>query len=175
VLPLTLLRERIGLTIGEFGLIQTAVSGQGADGVDLGLLSSIREVDEPIDVDYAFSAEPPASVERPGLGDPLAVLLGAFLRGRPGVGEVRGSWRLARQGSFGGAAAKRILLVTASTGWARLTGELQRVQRAVGEAEPCVEVLPTDLQPPVYHRAALAASELLCAGADETYALLAHS
>ena len=174
VLPLALLRERVGLTLAEFELVQDAVSGQGADGVDLGLLNSIREIDEPVDTDYTFSADPPGSVERPGLGDPLAVLLGAFLSNRPGVGEVRGSWRVAAAGAPGGSAVKRILVVTASTGWAQLTGELQRVQRAVGEAEPAVEVLPTDMEPPVYHRAALAASELLCSGAGE-YAQLAHN
>lgn len=173
VLPLTLLRERIGLTLTELELIQTAVIGAGADGVDLGLLNSIREIDEPVDTDYTFSADPPGSVERPGLGDPLAVLLGAFLSGRPGVGEVRSAWRVARSGAPGGSAVKRVLVVTASAGWAELTGELQRVQRAVGEPEPAVEVLPTELEPPVYHRAALAASELLCTGAGE-YAL-AHN
>ncbi|HEX3787564.1 MAG TPA: hypothetical protein VHW44_06870 [Pseudonocardiaceae bacterium] len=175
VLPLTLLRERIGLTAAEFPLLQDAVTGQGADGIDLGLISSIREVDEPIDltdIDYTFSVEPPSSVRRPSLGDPLAVLLGAILNDRPGMGEVRASWRSARQG---GQHSKRVLLVTASTGCAQLTGELQRIQRAVGEPEPGVEVLPLDLEPPVYHRAALAASELLCAGADESYAQLTRS
>jgi len=174
VLPLTLLRERIGLTLTELELIQTAVIGAGADGMDMGLLNSIREIDEPVDTDYTFSVDPPGPVERPGLGDPLAVLLGAFLSGRPGVGEVRSTWRVARSGASGGSAVKRVLVVTASTGWADLTGELQRVQRAVGEPEPAVEVLPTELEPPVYHRAALAASELLCTGAGE-YAQLVHN
>lgn len=175
VLPLTLVRERVGLTAREFQLIQAAVTGQGADGVDIGLLASIREIDEPIDTEYTFAAEPPAGAGRHNLGDPLAVLLGAFLAGRPGVGEVRGSWRFAREGAPGGSAPKRVLVVTASTGWIPLTGELQRVQRAVGEPEPSVEVLPPDMEPPVYQRAAVAASELLCAGSDGSYAQLAHS
>src|SRR5581483_2365531 len=84
-LPLTLLRERIGLTSVELGLVDTALRGQGAD---IGLLSSVREIDEPPAVDYSFSAEPPV---RFSLGDQLAVLLGAVLRGRSSVGEVRGS------------------------------------------------------------------------------------
>lgn len=173
VLPLTLLRERIGLTAAEFPLLETTVSEHGADGVDLGLISSIREVDEPIDasdIDYTFVVDPPSSVRRPSLGDPLTVLLSALLGGRAGVGEVRSSWRISRQG--GG--AKRVLLVSVSDGAPALTGELQRVQRAVGELEPAVEVLPMSFEPPVYHRAALAASELLCTGADDAYALV-HS
>lgn len=94
------------------------------------------------------------------MGDSATVVLGATLRGRLGVGEVRSSWRL------GEGEPRRLILVTASTGEARLTGELQRVLRALGEHDPCVEVLPAGLDLPPYHRAALAASELVCAGAD---------
>ena len=43
------------------------------------------------------------------------------------------------------------------------------MQRALGEHDPCVEVLPEDIAPPPYHRAALAASELLCVGAADPY------
>jgi hypothetical protein len=46
------------------------------------------------------------------------------------------------------------------------------VQRAVGESDPCVEVLPQGFAPLPYHRAAVAASELLCVGADDPYAQL---
>nr|BFE46961.1 hypothetical protein GCM10017745_03880 [Saccharothrix mutabilis subsp. capreolus] len=38
--------------------------------------------------------------------------------------------------------------------------------RALGEHDPCVEVLPAGSDLPPYHRAALAASELVCTGAE---------
>lgn len=173
VLPLTLLRERIGLVDQEFRLIDSALPAQGAD---LGLLASIREIDEIPEVDYAFAEHDAAAPGRNSMGDQLAVLLAALLLGRPGVGEVRSSWRRRRQRPGPGPVeVKRVLLVTATQDCARLTGELQRVQRAMGEAEPCVEVLPDGLVPLPYHRAALAASEVLCTGAEDAYRQLVHS
>lgn len=153
-LPLTLLRERIGLTAAELRLIRVALVPHGADA---GLISSLREVDELPPLDWTFNATG-SSAE--SLGDPLSVLLGAVLRGRTTVGDVRGCWR--RSGSDG--TEKRVLLVTASAHWIPLTGELQRIQRALGEYDPCVEVLPPDIEPPPYHWAAFEASELLCTG-----------
>jgi hypothetical protein len=152
--PLTLLRERIGLTTEEVRLLDGALRPHGAD---VGLISSIRELDQAPEPEYAFSPESPV---RTGLGDSHSVLLSAVLHGRSDVGEVRACWRRYR----GGPAARRVLLVDASTGAVRLTGELQRVQRALGEHDPCVEVLPPDIELPAYHRAALSASELLCTG-----------
>jgi hypothetical protein len=49
------------------------------------------------------------------------------------------------------------------------------VQRAVGESDPCVEVLPVGYVPLPYHRAAVAASELLCVGAEDPYGHLVGS
>jgi hypothetical protein len=40
------------------------------------------------------------------------------------------------------------------------------VLRALGEHDPCVEVVSSGMDLPPYHRAALAASELVCAGAE---------
>lgn len=157
-LPLTILRERIGLTAGELSLVDAALRPQGAD---VGLLASIRELDDQPFVDFSFS---PDSPDRSGLGDPLSVVLGAVLRGRAGVGEVRATWRW-RRGERSD--AKRVLLVAAEHDLPALTGELQRVQRALGEHDPCVEVLPADMEPPPYHWAAIEASELLCVGAAE--------
>jgi hypothetical protein len=171
VLPLTLLRERIGLMDDEFRLVDIALR---AHGVDLGLLSSVRELYELPELDYTFSDHEVDS--RNSMGDQLAVLLAALLRGRQSVGEVRATWRRPKHPTGPGPAEiRRVLLVTASADHAALTGELQRVQRAVGEADPCVEVLPEGVAAPLYHRAALAASELLCVGADDPYAQLAHS
>jgi hypothetical protein len=176
VLPLTLLRERIGLLEDEFRLVDVALRGQGAD---IALLSSIRELYELPEPEYTFSAHDPGNLGRNSLGDQFAALLAALLRGRPFVGEVRATWRRPRHPAgpspSGGTDVRRVLLVGATEGHAALTGELQRVQRAVGEADPCVEVLPQGLAPLPYHRAALAASELLCIGAEDPYGQLVGS
>jgi hypothetical protein len=173
VLPLTLLRERIGLIDEEFRLVDTALREHGAD---IGMLSSIRELYELPEPEHTFAEHDPDASGRLGLGDQLAVLLAALLRGRPAVGEVRATWRRSRQPSGpGGVEVKRVLLITATANQAGLTGELQRVQRAVGEPDPCVEVLPAGFAPTPYHRAAFAASELLCMGAEDPYGQLVHS
>jgi hypothetical protein len=78
------------------------------------------------------------------------------------VGEVRESWRHDR-GSVE-EEAKRILLVTAVSGLPRLTGELQRVLRVLGDEAPSVEVLPAQVDLPAYHKAALADSRFVCVG-----------
>jgi hypothetical protein len=174
VLPLTLLRERVGLMDDEFRLVDIALRTHG---VDLGLLSSVRELYELPELDYTFAEHDPEAAIRHSLGDQLAVLLAALLRGRSSVGEVRATWRRPRHPAAhsGPVEVRRVLLVTASSDHAALTGELQRVQRAVGEPDPCVEVLPEGIATPLYHRAALAASELLCVGANDPYGQLAHS
>jgi len=153
-LPRTLLHDRIGLTDYEQRLLADALVPHGAD---RSTISSVKGLDELPESGYTFSPESP---DRVSMGDSATVVLGATLRGRLGVGEVRSSWRL------GGGVPRRLILVTATTGEARLTGELQRVLRALGEHDPCVEVLPAGLDLPPYHRAALAASELVCAGAE---------
>lgn len=171
VLPLTLLRERIGLVDDELRLIDAALRSHGAD---IGLLSSIQELDELPPMDFTFSEHDP-DAPTSNLGDTLAVLLAALLRGRAGVGEVRATWRRVTYGGHGGFEVKRVLLVAATRDHARLTGELQRVQRALGEADPCVEVLPSGVAPVPYHQAAFAVSELLCTGAEDPYAQLVHN
>ncbi|MEU5693532.1 hypothetical protein [Actinosynnema sp. NPDC020468] len=153
-LPRTLLHDRIGLTDYEQQLLGDALIPHGAD---RGLISSVRGLDELPEPDYTFTPESP---NRVSMGDSATVVLGATLRGRPGVGEVRSAWRQR------GGESRRVILVTASSGHTRLTGELQRVLRALGDHDPCVEVLPGDEDLPPYHRAALAASELVCTGAE---------
>jgi hypothetical protein len=165
-LPLTLLRERVGLMASELRLVDTALRDHGAD---VGLLASVREIDELPLLDCVFSQESPV---RTGLGDQFAVLLSAVLRGRPTVGDVRSCWRRDR---VGGAETKRVLVVSAFGGYPALTGELQRVQRALGEHDPCVEVLPYDMEPPPYQWAAIEGSELLCTGAAQTHGQLVSS
>ena len=154
-LPLTLLRERVAITVHESVLLNAALLDAGADA---GQLNAIPWVDEIGDLDYTFTSESPEWVS---LGDSVAVVLGAVLHGRPDVVDVRGSWRRHRSGT---GLTTRVVLVTATADWARLTGELQRVLRALGTHEPGVEVLPEGMDLPAYHQAALAAAEPLLPG-----------
>jgi len=153
-LPRTLLHDRIGLTDHEQRLLADGLVPHGGD---LSAISSVKGLDEEPEPGYTFTPEPP---ERVLMGDSATAVLGATLRGRPGVGEVRTTWR------HGGDGAGKVVLVTATSGHARLAGELQRVLRALGEHDPRVEVLPAGGDLPPYHRAALAASELVCTGAE---------
>lgn len=158
VLPRALLHDRVALTEREHALLEHALLPHGAD---QGLVSSVVGVDELPDTDYTFSSESP---DRVAMGDSASVVLGAALRGRPEVGEVRECWRFGRPGDV----TRRVVLVNAYSGIARLTGELQGMLRALGEHEPCAEVIPPGIELPPYHRAALAASELVCVGAANT-------
>lgn len=152
-LPLMLLRERVGITPEESRALSAVLVAAGGDAERL---NAVRWVDEIPELGYTFSAESPDWVMR---GDSVGVVLGAMLRGRPEVVEARWSWR--RGGPSD--AVTRVLLVTATRDAVRLTGELQRVLRALGADDPAVEVLPQGLDLPRYHRAALAASEPLIA------------
>ncbi|MFF0143696.1 MULTISPECIES: hypothetical protein [Amycolatopsis] len=157
-LPRSLLKHRIDLDQTEYRLL---VAGLIPHGADWHQVSSTLGVDDVAETRYTFTRSAPEWVNSV---DSVSVLLHATLRGRPDVGEVRQSWR-----RLGGAAgedgAKRVLLVTATAGRPRLTGELQRVLRVLGDEEPSVEVLPPRFDPPGYHRAALAEAELVCVGA----------
>ncbi|GAA4446128.1 hypothetical protein ACFQV2_40495 [Actinokineospora soli] len=154
-LPLMLLRERVGITPEESRQVGAILVPAGADPERL---NAVPWVDDVPELGYTFTAESPEWVSR---GDSVAVVLGAVLRGRPEVVEARTSWRRGRGGDT------RVVLVTvAEDAWAsavRLTGELQRVLRALGTDEPVVEVLVRGRDVPKYHRAALAASEPLFA------------
>ncbi|WP_018683910.1 hypothetical protein [Actinokineospora enzanensis] len=151
-LPLTLLRERVAITPDEYKLAVNALMAHGADAERLNALPWVDEIGE---LDYTFSAESPEWVS---MGDSVAVVLGAILRGRSDVLEARSTWRRPRLGT---GPVSRVVLVTTVGEEPRLTGELQRVLRALGTYEPAVEVLPRSMEPPRYHRAAFAASEPL--------------
>ncbi|GAA3025359.1 hypothetical protein [Actinokineospora globicatena] len=152
-LPLTLLRERVAITPEEYRLAVGALMSHGADAEKLNALAWVDEIAE---LDYTFSAESPEWVS---MGDSVAVVLSAMLRGRPEVVEARSSWRRGRAAG----SVSRVVLVTTTGDAPKLTGELQRVLRALGTYEPAVEVLPSGTELPRYHRAALAASEPLVA------------
>jgi hypothetical protein len=159
-LPRSLLKRSIDLDQSEYRLL---VAGLIPHGADWHQVSSTLGVDDVIETRYTFTQEAPEWVNSV---DSVSVLLHAALRGRPEVGEVRQSWR--HGGVAGEGEARRVLVVTALSGLPRLTGELQRVLRVMGEEEPSVEVLPPRFELPDYHRAALASSELVCVGALDT-------
>jgi len=157
-LPKSLLKYRIDLGEPDHQLLVTGLLPHGAD---RNQVSSLLAVDEPTTSEYTFMQHTP---EQTDTVDPVSALLHAMLRGRPEVGEVRESWRQ-QHNQEDDTPPRRVLLVTATTGQPRLTGELQRVLRVLGELEPSVEVLPDDLQLPQYHAAALTQSRLVCLGA----------
>ncbi|SDX14492.1 hypothetical protein SAMN05421504_102444 [Amycolatopsis xylanica] len=159
-LPRSLLKHRIDLNQTEYRLL---VAGLIPHGADWHQVSSTLGVDEVSDTRYTFSLSAPEWVNSV---DMVSVVLHATLRGRPDVGEVRQSWRHGGADGMGG--AKRVLVVTALSGLPRLTGELQRVLRVLGDEEPSVEVLLPNIELPEYHQSALASSELVCVGAVDT-------
>ncbi|WP_216213580.1 hypothetical protein [Amycolatopsis aidingensis] len=162
-LPKSLLKHNVDLEQPEYRLLVAGVIPHGADWHQV---SSTLGVDDVTENRYTFTSGAPDWVNSV---DSVSMLVHATLRGRPDVGEVRESWR--HGGATEGAGErepKRVLLVTALSGVTRLTGELQRVLRVLGDEAPSVEVLPQRLELPDYHRAALADSRLVCVGAVET-------
>ncbi|MEB3369628.1 hypothetical protein [Saccharopolyspora mangrovi] len=155
LLPGTLVRERIALDDDEHRLLSDALLPLGADPA---MVNAVLPAVVDTTPHYSFTIEPPAE----NVGDSAVLVLGATLRGRPGVREVRNTWRRRDSG-----AAKLVVLVSASDDCVELTGEIQRVLRALGDAAPCVEVVPKDLEPTPYHRMAIEESALVCAGAEE--------
>lgn len=156
-LPKSLLRDDIDLDQREYDLLVAALLPYGADFHELS--STLRVDDAPVNR-YTFTGTAP---DRLNNVDSVSAVIDAALRGRPDVGEVRESWRYAERGSERD--AKRVLLVTATAGWPRLTGELQRVLRVLGDEEPAIEVLPQRFDLPDYHLAALANARAVSVGA----------
>ncbi|GAB3281843.1 hypothetical protein [Parasphingorhabdus pacifica] len=155
LLPSTLVRERIALSDADHQRLSAALLPLGADPATVhAILPRIEDHNEP----HTFSIESPTD----GRGDSEVLVLGATLRGRQGLRDVRSTWR-----RTAGSRPKRVLVVTASVDVVELTGEVQRILRALGDHEPCVEVLLPEMEPPTYHRAAMAESVLVCSGADE--------
>ena len=155
-LPNTLLRERIVLSDADHRRLSDTLLPIGADPATV---NAILPGDEPAVDRHTFTSESPIDSK----GDSEVLVLGATLRGRAGIREVRSAWRRTPTG----AGLKRVVLVTASSDFVGLVGEIQRILRALVEPEPSVEVLPPHMEPTGYHRAALAQSVLVCAGADE--------
>lgn len=156
-LPRTLLHEGIALAHDEFRLLSQALLPFGADP---DVVHAILPGVEPAAERYTFVAESPFH----GAVDNESLVLGATLRGRQGVREVRSSWRLPTAGDQ---RHKRVLLVLASSDFITLTGEVQRIMRALGDHEPSVEVFTPQAERTAYHRAAMNQSVLVCAGAEQ--------
>lgn len=156
-LPKTLLRYDIDLDQHDHDLLAAALIPHGADPH---LVSSTLGVDDTPESRYTFTEAAP---ERLNAVDAVSAVVDAALRGRPEVGEVRESWRHGE--THGEQDVKRVLLVTAIGGWSRLTGELQRIVRVLGDEVPSVEVLPPRVALPEYHLAALGKSRTVSVGA----------
>ncbi len=157
-LPKSLLRHGIGLDQREHALLATGLARHGADAHQVAATLRVGEATLPR---YTFAESPS---ERANASDSVSALLDAALRGRPDVGEVRATWRRAERPEDQDG-EKRVLLVSAVAGWPRLTGELQRVLRVLGDDEPSIEVLPPNFDMPEYHREALANSRPVSVGA----------
>ncbi|TDD90235.1 hypothetical protein E1202_08585 [Saccharopolyspora karakumensis] len=155
LLPGTLVRERIALDDDEHRLLSDALLPLGADPA---MVNAILPAVVDTTPHYSFTTERPAE----NVGDSAVLVLGATLRGRAGVREVRNTWRRRDSG-----APKLVVLVSASDDCVELAGEIQRVLRALGDSAPCVEVVPKDLEPTPYHRMAIEESALVCVGAEE--------
>lgn len=155
-LPNNLIRDRIGLSDADHRLLSEALLPLGADpaAIDAVLPTEDRDAQT-----YRFTARNPTE----STGDHEALVLGATLRGRPGVREVRTSWREDPEH----ATAQRVLLITTTSDPVTLTGEVQRIVRALGSHIPRVEVLPPGTDPPTYHRSALTNSEVICTGSAD--------
>lgn len=153
--PKTVLRAGIELDRRDYDLAVAALVPFGADPH---LLTTALGIDVASDT-YTFIEANPDETNRV---DAVAAVVDAALRGRPDVGEVRESWR------YGGEpGVRRVVLVAAVTGCARLAGELQRVLRVLGDEVPNVEVLPQGIELPGYHRAALDRSRRISVGAEK--------
>ena len=145
--PRTLLRHRVGVTETERALLREAVTGWHGP---------VRLVDAVLHADDA--PEPVATFAEPGRSgwDAPDLVLRALLPTVGEVGEVRRAWRTGAPGE-----PVRVVLVSAAGDLPALTGAVQRALRAHGGTVPGVEVIGAGTVTTSYHRAALAASDVL--------------
>lgn len=145
-LPRTLLRHRAGVTEAERALLREAVTTWHGP---------LRLVDAVLHAESA--PEPSVTFAEPGGSgwDAADLVLRALLPTVGDVGEVRRAWRAGPAGDV------RVVLVSAAGDLPVLTGAVQRALRAHGGADPGVEVIGSGTVTTTYHRAALAASDVL--------------
>jgi len=146
LLPRELMRHRVGLTDHERDLLSKAAGGW--DGPARRLLDAVLPVPAPDAPTHTFFGDPAPT-------DAAALSVLAVVRGHAGCQDVS----LARRA--GGRGEQRIVLVRGGDEPWRLTATLQRVLRAQGDRNPCVEVLGSGAggtEPSAYHRAAATAA-----------------
>jgi hypothetical protein len=145
--PRTLLRHRVGVTEAERTLLREAVGGWRGP---------VRLADAVLYADVV--PESTAIFTEPGRfgWDASDLVLRAFLPTVGEVGEVRRAWRSSTTGG-----PVRVVLVSAAGDLPALTGAVQRALRAHGGTVPGVEVIGAGTLTTSYHRAALAASDVL--------------
>lgn len=141
--PRTLLRHRVGVTDAERELLRDAVSAWRG---------SSRLVDAVLHTETAPDEAPAFAAPVAAPWDAADLVLRAVVPAAGDVGEVRRAWR---------ADGPRVVLVSAAGDLPALTGIVQRALRAHGDAAPCVEVIGAGTPTGGYHRAALAASDVL--------------
>lgn len=150
VLPRELMRNHVGLTDHERDLLSDAAGGWGPA---RRLLDAVLPVHVPTEPAFSFVADPEPT-------DAAMLSLLAVVRDHPGCTELSVARRT------GGGLEQRVVLVRGGERPWRLAVTLQRILRAHGDRNPCVEVLP-DGAMPAYHRAAAAAATLVWTDARE--------
>ncbi|MFP5069132.1 hypothetical protein ACLFMI_05650 [Pseudonocardia nantongensis] len=145
VLPRTLLRHRIGLDDDERALL-AAVVGPGSP--SRRLVAAVLPGSTTPEITFG-AAEPDL-----GIWSARSVVAG-----HPGATGLQ----VATRGDGAQVVLVRCVATTAAPP-AGLTAVLQRLLRVHGERTPRVEVLPGDVEPPAYHRDALAASTTVWTG-----------
>jgi hypothetical protein len=145
--PRTLLRHRVGVTETERALLREAVTGWRGP---------VRLTDAVLHADVA--PEPTVTFTEAARSgwDASDLVLRALLPTVGEVGEVRRAWRTSTTGG-----PVRVVLVSAAGDLPALTGAVQRALRAHGGTVPGVEVIGAGTLTTSYHRAALAASDVL--------------
>lgn len=150
LLPRELMRNRVGLTDHERDLLSDAAGGWGPA---RRLLDAVLPVHVPAEPAFSFVADPEPT-------DAAMLSLLAVVRDHPGCTEMSVARRT------GGGRDQRVVLVRGGARPWGLAATLQRILRAHGDRNPCVEVLP-DGTTPAYHRAAAAAAAPVWSDARE--------
>ncbi|MEU4643324.1 hypothetical protein [Micromonospora sp. NPDC023814] len=146
------LGEGAPLFPGEVDLLEEAL---GVTGETVERLSGIEITENEVPVGYRF-AESTSGTDRKDR---------AVIRSTVALVGARGLWRSRRLAAAGGASpdAGRVYLVEADedADLVAITGEIQRALGTIGRDQPRVEVYPTGLDLPDYHRLARAHGKLL--------------
>jgi hypothetical protein len=130
----------VGLTDEERELL---VGSAGAWGAKPRLLDAVLPLPAPEETPVLFAPDPAL--------DAAALSALGVVRSHPGTTELHQARR----------SGQRVLVVIGGDAPWVLTGTVQRILRAHGDRNPCVEVLPIPGLPTAYHRAAVSGSAAL--------------